>query len=77
MVLPTKKYRSGVELAILRLPNSKVTDDMLSKGCAAGKLPDRQVKLWIDDIIAGRYLVVTAKDPHLNLVPDSNENMTS
>ncbi|EGG00226.1 uncharacterized protein MELLADRAFT_67924 [Melampsora larici-populina 98AG31] len=58
ITLPTKKFRSGVKLAILRLPGLKVTDEMLSKGAAAGQLPDAQVKLWIEDITANRYLVV-------------------
>ncbi|EGG12915.1 uncharacterized protein MELLADRAFT_101494 [Melampsora larici-populina 98AG31] len=73
VTLQTRNYRSGASLAILRLPDSQVTDEMLSKGCAAGKLPDAQVQIWIDDIVAGRYMIVKSTDPRLTTHLDSQE----
>lgn len=76
ITLPRKKFRSGVKLAILRLPDSKVTDEILSKGAAAGKLPDSQVKIWIEDIITNKYLIVKSTDCRLQSHPASNNDST-
>lgn len=58
MIIKKKIYRSDIHLEIQRLPGSVVTDEMLAKGSAAGKLPVDKVKLWIEDIVANRYVVV-------------------
>jgi hypothetical protein len=50
---------------------------MLSKGCGAGKLPGEKVRLWIEDIIAGNYLVVKATDPRLNTTNNLEQSSTA
>ncbi|EGG13221.1 uncharacterized protein MELLADRAFT_58354 [Melampsora larici-populina 98AG31] len=77
VTLPKRTFRSGIRLAVLRLPGSLVTEDMLSRGCGAGKLPGEKVRLWIEDIVAKRYLVVKATDPRLNTSTDMGQPSTA
>ncbi|EGG01601.1 uncharacterized protein MELLADRAFT_92025 [Melampsora larici-populina 98AG31] len=69
--LKTRTYRGDIQLKIQRQPDSRVTDEMLARGSAAGRLSDDKVKIWIEDILAKRYLVVKASTP-----VDSNETQT-
>lgn len=60
-----------MQLAILRVPGCKVTDEMLPRGAAAGKLSGQQVETWINAVVEKTYLIVKAEDPRL--LQENNE----
>lgn len=65
LTFENKKFRGDIRLSILRLPGSGVTDEMLAKGSAAGKLPDAKVDVWITAILEHKYLIVKTSDSRL------------
>ncbi|EGG12824.1 uncharacterized protein MELLADRAFT_76369 [Melampsora larici-populina 98AG31] len=50
----------GLQLAVRQATDSQVTQEMLSIGAKGGRLTDKQVKTWIDDIEEGRYSIYIA-----------------
>lgn len=66
-----KAFRGHIQLSILRLPGSGVTNEILAKGSAAGKLPDHQVELWITAIVEEKYLIVKSSDPRVKETENS------
>ncbi|KAH9808047.1 hypothetical protein DFH28DRAFT_1199040 [Melampsora americana] len=50
----------GVQLAVHQATDSRVTPEMLALGAKGGRLTDKQVKSWIEDIEEGRYSIHVA-----------------